>query len=107
MLEPVTPRRAFVGAALAGAVALRLRPENTQAAAPPPLSDAELRSLVAWYDTLVPGAAHAHDSHDRVCSSACDALQTRDRPKLRAFGGPGSAEHRFARATRCTAAGTP
>jgi hypothetical protein len=52
-------RRAFVGAVLAGAVAVRV---GTAAAAPaknPALSAEELRPLVAWYDTLVPGAQRA------------------------------------------------
>jgi hypothetical protein len=60
--ERSAPRRAFVGAALAGLVALRVRPGEralAATAAPAPLNQAELRSLVAWYETLVPGARRA------------------------------------------------
>jgi hypothetical protein len=36
-----------------------------------------------------------------------DALQNRDRNKHRICNGPGTAAHRSASATRCTASGTP
>jgi hypothetical protein len=60
--EPIGARRAFVGAALSALVALRLRDGRASAAEMtkrPQLNQAELRSLVAWYDTLVPGAGRA------------------------------------------------
>src|SRR6202035_3257682 len=46
---------------------------------------------------LVPGAAQHFFS---------GALQTRDRPTLRVYNGPGPAVHRSVRTTRCTASGT-
>jgi hypothetical protein len=52
-------RRAFVGAVLVGAVAVRVGTGRAAIARRPALNADELRSLVAWYETLVPGAAQA------------------------------------------------